>query len=82
MYYLDIKTPMINFQEYRNSLYVDKTLMIDKIQNRIRTLNKYICITRPRRFGKTMNANMLAAYFTKGYDSRELFKGLKNIKGT
>ena len=39
MYYLDIKTPMINFQEYRNSLYVDKTLMIDKIQNRIRTLN-------------------------------------------
>ena len=37
MYYLDIKTPMINFQEYRNSLYVDKTLMIDKIQNRIRT---------------------------------------------
>ena len=77
MYYLDIKTPMINFQEYRNSLYVDKTLMIDEIQKRIRTLNKYVCVTRPRRFGKTMNANMLGAYYTQGYDTHELFKDLK-----
>ena len=77
MYYLDVDTPIINFQEYRNSLYVDKTLMIDEIQKRIRTLNKYVCVTRPRRFGKTMNANMLAAYFTKGYDTHELFKDLK-----
>ena len=51
--------------------------MIDEIQKRIRTLNKYVCVARPRRFGKTMNANMLAAYFTKGYDTHELFKDLK-----
>ncbi|WP_049945611.1 AAA family ATPase [Candidatus Stoquefichus massiliensis] len=42
--------------------------------------NKYICITRPRRFGKRINANILAAYYTKGYDSHELFDDLKIAK--
>lgn len=39
--------------------------------------HKYVCITRPRRFGKTVMANMISSYFGKGIDSGETFKGLK-----
>lgn len=39
--------------------------------------SSYICITRPRRFGKTVMANMIASFFSKGEDSRALFDGLK-----
>lgn len=39
--------------------------------------NKYICITRPRRFGKTSAANMIAAYFGRGNDGLQAFGGLK-----
>lgn len=60
-----------------SKIYVDKTLLIEEMSNNIEYRNKYICITRPRRFGKTVNVNMLAAYYTKGYDSHELFDGLK-----
>lgn len=56
-------------------------MLIKKISPMIRTNEKYICITRPRRFGKTVNANMLGAYYTKGYDSHELFRQLE-IAGT
>ena len=48
------------FQVALNSeIYVDKSMLIEKISPMIRTNSKYICITRPRRFGKTVNANML-----------------------
>ncbi len=82
MYYLNTDTQMKLFQEAVNSrIFVDKSLMIDKISRVIKTSDKYICITRPRRFGKTINANMLAAYYTKGYDSRSLFDRLA-VAGT
>jgi len=58
-------------------IYVDKTLMIKEINRFIDTGNNYICISRPRRFGKTIAGNMLAAYYSRGCDSRELFSGLK-----
>ncbi len=65
-----------------DNIYVDKTLLIDKISACIgKRSEKYVCITRPRRFGKTYNANMLAAYYTKGYDTKELFENL-NISKT
>lgn len=77
MYYLNTNAPMILFEEVRNSeIYVDKSKLIKQISKRIKTGNKYVCVTRPRRFGKTINANMLGAYYTKGYDSAELFQGL------
>lgn len=43
----------------------------------INTLQGYICNSRPRRFGKSVTANMLAAYYSKGCDSREMFSTLK-----
>lgn len=51
--------------------------MIAELNKLVDTENNYICISRPRRFGKSMAGNMLAAYYSKGCDSRELFKDLK-----
>lgn len=58
-------------------IYVDKTMMLKEINHFIATGNNYVCISRPRRFGKTIAGNMLAAYYSKGCDSRELFSNLK-----
>ena len=58
-------------------VYVDKTGMISVINQYMATDNKYICVSRPRRFGKTIATNMLAAYYSKGCDSRELFTPYK-----
>ena len=78
MNYLNTNLAEILFEETRNSeIYVDKSLLIEKISKCIRTKNKYVCITRPRRFGKTTNANMLSAYFTKNTDTHSLFDDLK-----
>lgn len=82
MNYLNMNESIIKFKKVINDfIYVDKSMFIDKISRVIRKpSNQYVCITRPRRFGKTINANMLAAYFTKGYDSHELFDDLKIAK--
>lgn len=83
MYYLNTNTQIVLFREALNSeIYVDKSMLIAAISKKIKTVDKYICITRPRRFGKTVNANMLGAYYTKGYDSSELFDGLAVAKTT
>ena len=58
-------------------LYVDKTGLIKHANKKIRTTNKYICVSRPRRFGKSMAADMLVAYYSRGCDSREMFKDYK-----
>lgn len=66
----------ISFQEALNSeIYVDKTGLIDLTNRLIRTEQKYLCVSRPRRFGKSMAANMLTAYYSRGCDSDELFRG-------
>lgn len=58
-------------------IYIDKTMMISVVNDFMETSREYICISRPRRFGKTIAGNMLAAYFSKGCDSRELFAPYK-----
>lgn len=66
------------FWEAVNSeIYVDKTELIRYTNKVIRTSQKYICVSRPRRFGKSMAANMLAAYYSRGCDAGEVFAGLK-----
>ena len=57
--------------------YVDKSGMIEFTNNIINDLRPLICFSRPRRFGKSIAAHMLAAYYSKGCDSREIFSGLK-----
>ena len=58
-------------------IYVDKTEMIHVMNQFIDKGNNYVCISRPRRFGKTTAGNMLSAYYSKGCDSRELFAPYK-----
>ena len=58
-------------------IYVDKTMMLRVLNSFIDKGNNYVCISRPRRFGKTIASEMIAAYYSKGCDSHELFEGLK-----
>ena len=61
----------------KRPIYVDKTQMISVINYFMETDNTYLCVSRPRRFGKTIAGNMLSAYFSKGCDSRSLFAPYK-----
>ncbi len=61
----------------RSEIYVDKTGLIAYTNKRINTEQKYLCVSRPRRFGKTMALNMLVAYYSRGCDSGELFAGCR-----
>ena len=66
------------FQVALNSkIYVDKTGLLEYTNSVLGTTDAYICNSRPRRFGKSYAANMLAAYYSKGCDSREMFSTLK-----
>ncbi len=66
------------FQECLNSeIYVDKSGLIQCTNAILHTENKFLCISRPRCFGKSMALEMLAAYYSKGCDSRVLFQNLK-----
>ena len=60
--------------------YVDKTSLIRYINATLNSESRYSCVTRCRRFGKSMAAKMLCAYYDKSCDSRELFRGLKAEK--
>ena len=67
-----------NFKSYIDAdIYVDKTMIIDITNRFIDKSNKYVCVSHPRRFGKTMASNTLNAYYSKGCDSRELFAPFK-----
>ncbi len=65
------------FQDSLNSeIYVDKTGLIARTNALINTEQKFLCVSRPRRFGKSMAANMLAAYY--GHNNTDnLFASLK-----
>lgn len=65
------------FQFSRNSEYIDKSELITLTNRVIDTYDCCICVTRPRRFGKSTAARMLNAYYSKGCDSRNLFSDLK-----
>ena len=67
-------------QVINSAIYVDKTGLIDFTNSVMNTTQKEICVSRPRRFGKSIAENMLAAYYSKGCDSRELFSELKIAK--
>jgi len=63
-------------QAITDDIYIDKTRMISLMNQKLnKSRKKYVCVSRPRRFGKSMAADMLVAYYGKGYDSQELFAG-------
>ncbi len=68
----------ISYEEAVNSdIFIDKTEMISFLNSVVKTKQKYVSVSRPRRFGKTMAADMLCAYYGKGSDSRSMFESLK-----
>lgn len=70
-----------NFRDCLNTnIYIDKTMLIKETNNAIESGQKYLCVSRPRRFGKTFNADMLAAYYTCGDNTKELFSKLEIAK--
>lgn len=60
-----------------SDIYVDKSMLISRVNAVYRTEQRFICVSRPRRFGKSMAANMLSAYYSRGCDSALLFSGLE-----
>ena len=70
-----------NFKEALNSkIFVDKSLILQKLCKLMNTKQKFICVSRPRRFGKSMIGDLIKAYFSKGCDSKEIFSNLKIAK--
>ena len=65
------------FRDIVTHEYVDKSSLIPLVNATLNSENRYSCVTRCRRFGKSMAARMLCAYYDKSCDSRELFRGLK-----
>ena len=60
-----------------SKIYVDKSMLISKINELYKSEKRFVCLSRPRRFGKSMAVNMLSAYYSRGCNSSALFSGLK-----
>ena len=75
--FMSVNVDNLNFQMVRNSEYVDKSDLITLTNNIINIEKRFICVTRPRRFGKSVTVKMLNAYYSKGCDSKALFSDLK-----
>ena len=63
-----------------SEIFIDKSLILQKFCRLLNTNQRFICVSRPRRFGKTMVRDLMTAYFSKGCDSLELFSGLQISK--
>lgn len=68
------------YRAVRSEIYVDKSGLINYTNQIIDTEQKFLCVSRPRRFGKSMAANMLTAYYSRGCDSAGLFQDLKAVQ--
>jgi hypothetical protein len=76
--YLNSISPYRKYQAVVTDTYfVDKTALIEELLPALGKEKRYFCITKPRRFGKTVMANMAASFFGKGIDSSDLFQKLK-----
>lgn len=75
--FLNSKSPYADYRETVNDLYfVDKSMLLKELFPALGKKNRYFCITRPRRFGKSVMANMVGAFFGKAADSSGLFDTL------
>lgn len=83
MFYMNTTVPFETFKMVLNdTIYVDKTLMIEPLTQHIGVEKRFFCVTKPRRFGKSINAAMLAAFYSKGANASELFSDKKIVKNT
>ena len=77
--YLDSRTPLESYKEIAGTrFFVDKTLLLEDILKAVEVDGqKYLCITRPRRFGKSVMANMVAAFLGRAEETRSTFDQLE-----
>ena len=76
--YLNSKTAYTLYKsETEKPYFVDKSRMLEELFPLVETGNNHICITRPRRFGKTVTANMIASFFSKACDARDIFQSMQ-----
>ena len=76
-FYLNSVLPYKRYKKMSaTSYFVDKTNILRDLFDCIEEETQYICITRPRRFGKTIMANMIGAFLGKGWDSADVFDNL------
>ncbi len=69
------------FNKYiKSEIFIDKSNLIKKCNKLFGSEDSYMCVTRPRRFGKTMALSMLNAYYSKGCNSRDIFDNLEISK--
>ena len=68
------------FQSIKNSDFIDKSGLIEILNDNINTQHRYICVSRPRRFGKSVAAKMIYAYYDRKSDSAALFDDLEISK--
>ncbi len=67
-------------QDSAMQMFVDKSMIINELNKLANTRNNFVCVSRPRRFGKSIAGNMISAYYSKGANSREMFSALKISK--
>ena len=60
-----------------SKIYVDKSKILTALNEKFRTEDRFLCVSRPRRFGKTMVGELISAFYSKGADSRAIFEKLK-----
>lgn len=76
--YLNSSTSYVLYKgQTEQPYFVDKSQMLSELFPFLDSGNTHICITRPRRFGKTVMANMITAFLGKKQDSDSIFKSLK-----
>ncbi len=79
--YLNNNEAYKNFVALLNSeIFIDKSMILKILNRRIHTTNRFICITRPRRFGKSEITNLIESYYSKALDTVSIFNAL-NIGG-
>ena len=75
--YVNSKTAYTLYKsETVKPFFVDKSMILKELFSLAEEGNNYLCITRPRRFGKTVMANLIASFFSKGCSSEDIFSKL------
>jgi len=69
-----------DFQSVTNGDFIDKSGLLNILNRNMDTENRFMCISRPRRFGKSVAAKMAYAYYDRSMDSSVLFEGLEITK--
>ncbi|MCQ7582409.1 ATP-binding protein [Salmonella enterica] len=60
-----------------DEIYIDKSMILTVLNKKFDTEGRFMCVSRPRRFGKTTVGDLISAYYTRGADSRAMFERLK-----